>query len=105
MVRAHPPIIRRTLAVAAIAIVAAGIAACGAPDYTYVKNSAERTYFRVPASWHPVDQAGLDYMTRTDNPDSVADQVRKQLTWMVAYDAADRPTAAHLFSLTATHQP
>ncbi|WP_344084658.1 hypothetical protein [Luedemannella helvata] len=96
---------RRALTVAATAIIAAGIAACGAPDYTYVKNSGEKTYFRVPATWRQVDQAGLDYMTREDNPDSVSAQVRKRMTWSVAYDAHAEPTAAHLFSLTTTDEP
>ncbi|GAA1825712.1 hypothetical protein GCM10009682_51860 [Luedemannella flava] len=89
----------------AIAMVAAGIAACGAPDYTYVKNSAEKTYFRVPASWQKVDQAGLDYMTQAENPDSASAQLRKKMTWAVAYDADEKPTAAHLFSLASTHHP
>jgi hypothetical protein len=105
MSRVHVPIIQRTLAVAAAAIVMVSTTACGAPAYTYVKNSNDKTYFRVPASWQQVDQAGLDYVTREENPDSATAQLRKQLTWAVAYDAADAPTAAHLFTLTTTDEP
>ena len=98
-------IIRRILAAAVTALVAVGAGACGAPGYTYVKNSGEKTYFRVPTSWRQVDQAGLDFMTREENPDSATAQLRKRITWTVAYDADDTPTAAHLFSITTTDDP
>ncbi len=65
--------------------------ACGAPQYTYVKNSADRTYFKVPASWRVVDEKALEQMssggsTPSENNDS----------WAVAYDAAEVPSPAHL---------
>jgi hypothetical protein len=32
---------------------------CAAPDHTYVANRAHRTYFKVPASWHEIDEKAL----------------------------------------------
>src|SRR4029450_6642890 len=32
---------------------------CSAPDHTYVANRANKTYFKVPASWHEIDEGAL----------------------------------------------
>lgn len=67
-------------------------AACGAPEYTYVKNSSDRTYFKVPASWRLIDEKALKQISgggSTPSEDSDG-------TWAVAYDAADVPSPAHL---------
>ena len=28
---------------------------CAGPEYTYVTNSSDRTYLKVPNSWRPID--------------------------------------------------
>jgi hypothetical protein len=67
-------------------------AACGAPEYTYVKNSSDRTYFKVPASWRLIDEKALKQMSgEGSTPSEDSDG-----TWAVAYDAADVPSPAHL---------
>lgn len=37
----------------------AGLAACGAPQYTYVADSPAHAYFKVPAGWHAVSATAL----------------------------------------------
>ena len=65
-------------------------AGCGAPQYTYVKNTTHRTYFKVPASWRVVDEKALKQMSgSTPAPESEGG-------WTVAYDAAQDPSPAHL---------
>jgi len=73
------------------------LASCGSPEFTYVQNSGEHTYFKVPAEWTEIDRAALDGMLAPEDPDSVAAQVRKQLIWSVAYDADPEPSPTHLF--------
>lgn len=65
-------------------------AACGAPQFTYVKNTTHRTYFKVPASWRVIDEKALKQMSgATPAPENDGG-------WAVAYDAAQEPSAAHL---------
>ena len=47
-----------TLLLAAIATLA-GLAACGAPQYTYVADSSAHAYFKVPSGWHAVSTSAL----------------------------------------------
>jgi hypothetical protein len=84
--------------VTALVIAATTVVACGAADYTYVKNSGERTYFKVPSTWHRVDQAALDDIFRSEHPDSQAASVRNQMVWSIAYDADGKPSPLHLFT-------
>jgi hypothetical protein len=84
--------------VGVVVAVAVGMVGCGAPQYTYVKNSGERTYFKVPRQWHRVDQAALDEAVSPDDPDSQAAVARQQLVWSIAYDADAAPAPIHLFS-------
>lgn len=71
-------------------------AACGAPQYTYVKNTTHRTYFKVPASWRVIDEKALKQMSgATPAPESEGE-------WAVAYDAAQDPSPAHLVGSNTT---
>jgi hypothetical protein len=65
-------------------------AACSAPQFTYVKNTTHRTYFKVPASWRLIDEKALKQSSgATPAPESDGG-------WAIAYDAAQDPSAAHL---------
>jgi hypothetical protein len=97
-------IVRTGLALVAAAAVLAA-AACGSPEYEYVKNSAEKTYFKVPSSWRPVDQAALDEWAIGADPDSATAKIRDQLLWTVAYDADSAPAAAHVYGMLPTPEP
>lgn len=73
--------------------------ACGAPAYTYVKNSNDMTYFKVPSGWHPVDQDKLKDALVSSPTDSASAQIEKKLIWSVAYDADPSPQPEHLSML------
>ncbi len=82
-------------------LVAAG---CGAPRYTYVKNSGQRTYFKIPSSWHKINSDDLAKVI-LGNPDSASAQAAKQLFWYVAYDADPHPSINHLTSSIPASEP
>ena len=35
------------------------VTGCGAPQYTYVANSSQSTYFKVPNGWHKISGDAL----------------------------------------------
>ena len=85
-------------AVAGLVLLAAALlAGCGAPRYTYVKNSADHMYVKIPASWHLIDQKDLDNAIGLDP----AEDASSRGLWLQGYDAADTPSALHLFGSSA----
>jgi hypothetical protein len=92
---------RKFLVVGAILVVAA----CGAPEFTYVKNSGQKTYFKVPHEWHETGTDSLDDQLSRANPDSAAAAARQQSWWSVAYDADGHPNAQHLVTSSVTYVP
>jgi hypothetical protein len=64
---------------------------CSAPDHTYVANRANKTYFKIPASWHEIDEKDLKQTATGASPTPGSDS-----EWVVAYDAATAPAVAHL---------
>jgi hypothetical protein len=74
------------------------VAGCGAPAYTYVKNSADHTYVKIPASWHSIDQKDLAIAVGLDP----AEDATSNGLWLAAYDAAPTPSPLHLFGSSAT---
>ncbi|MEJ3655690.1 hypothetical protein WEH80_22225 [Actinomycetes bacterium KLBMP 9759] len=69
------------------------VVACGAPEYTYVTNSDDRTYLRVPSSWQPIDERALAEAVGLDP--AVENEDRG--LWLEAYDADAAPSPDHLF--------
>ena len=72
---------------AAIAGMAA-LTACGAPQYTYVTDSAAKTYFKVPYGWHAISQSALSQALQT----SVSG------AWVSAFGANAGQSANDIFS-------
>jgi len=68
------------------------LAGCGAPDYTYVTNSADRTYLKVPSSWQAIDSKSLFDALGYDTSQQGADTG----FWLEGYDADAAPSASHL---------
>ena len=66
---------------------------CAPPEHTYVGNNANHTYFKVPASWHEIDQSALQQTMTGASPTPQSDT-----EWVVAYDAAEVPSPAHLLA-------
>jgi hypothetical protein len=67
------------------------VSGCSAPDHTYIANRANKTYFKVPASWHEIDEKDLKQTASGASPTPGGDS-----EWVVAYDAAKEPSVAHL---------
>jgi hypothetical protein len=89
----------------AVAVVIAGGTACGAPEFTYVKNSSQKTYFKVPYAWHATGTKSLDDLLSNTNADSAQSQLREQSWWSVAFDAAADPASEHLVTNGPTDEP
>jgi hypothetical protein len=66
---------------------------CSAPDHTYIANADHKTYFKVPASWHEIDEKALKQTSSGPSPTPESDG-----EWVVAYDAAKAPSVAHLIA-------
>ena len=79
----------RWLALTVTLLVATG---CGAPEYTYVTNSEDRTYLRIPSSWQPIDKNDLQGAIGMDPS---ADPEESGF-WLAGYDADATPSATHL---------
>ena len=59
------------------------LAGCAAPEYTYVTNSTDRTYLKIPATWRPIDPKAIDAALGLDT--TVKDSERG--LWLQGYDA------------------
>jgi hypothetical protein len=78
-------------------VVAAGVlvSACAGTGYNYVKNSEDRTYFKVPDSWKVYDEDEVfDLTTKGLNDDEK--EVARDLFWAVRFDGSPRPSIEHL---------
>jgi hypothetical protein len=88
--------LRHLYRVAPLVIVGLSVAGCLAPQYTYVSDNADKAYFKVPPSWHQVNESSLQ---STEGPSTQ----EGSYLWSEAYDASSAPSVAHIFS--ATSQP
>jgi hypothetical protein len=69
------------------------LAACGPPDYEYVRNTEARTAFKVPIEWTVFDEATLQGEQAgppVDTPDPVE--------WLIGLDADPVPTVEHVLT-------
>lgn len=80
-------------------IAAATLSACSvAQNYTYVTDSGDSAYFKVPPAWKPVDQNLLAAAQARLLGSSPAGAAGGPLTWSRAYDASGQPSASHVFA-------
>ncbi|HEV2255153.1 MAG TPA: hypothetical protein VGS06_18385 [Streptosporangiaceae bacterium] len=71
------------------------VTGCGAPQYTYVANSSQSTYFKVPHGWNQISGSALQ---------KVEAQVQYPAgAWQVAYEAGGSPTASDFLGFGADH--
>ena len=87
----------RALLLLSVTAALALLAGCGSPQYTYVTNSADRTYVKVPTSWRQIDKRAMDDAIGLDP--SLSDEERG--LWLEGYDADPTPSPMHLFGPTA----
>jgi hypothetical protein len=66
-----------------------------APQYTYVSDSADNAYFKVPPSWHRVSESSLQSAEGSGTQEG-------SYLWSEAYDANTKPSVDHVFAAT-TH--
>ena len=71
------------------------VTGCGAPQYTYVANSSQSTYFKVPNGWHKIGATALQHAMEEALGSSGAG-------WQVAYEAGTDPTANDFLSFGAS---
>ena len=73
------------------------LSGCAAPQYTYVANSSQNTYFKVPHAWHKISDSSLASELQSETGSSGG-------AWTVAYEAGGKPTAGDFLSF-GTSQP
>jgi hypothetical protein len=94
-------VIRRHLPLGAVAVVLALAllgAACSSTGYHYVKNSDDRTYFKVPDGWKLFDE---DQLTAKLSPHER--ETTLESSWQVAFDASPKPSLKHLLAPRTSH--
>jgi hypothetical protein len=69
------------------------VSGCAAPQFTYVANSNQGTYFKVPSGWHKIADKALaaELQAQGGNGD-----------WMVAYESGTKPAATDFGSVRVT---
>ena len=80
-----------------LTVIGVMVAACGAPQFTYVANSASQTYFKVPNGWHKMSDTALARALGGSNSATIPNGV-----WSVGYDGSAVPSAAHILGASAT---
>jgi hypothetical protein len=86
--------LRHLYRVAALVIVGCAAAGCSlAPQYTYVSDSADNAYFKVPPSWHQVPESSLQSAEGSSSQEG-------SYLWSEAYDANTKPSVDHVFAAT-----
>ncbi len=91
------PVTARALLLLSVAALVALLAGCGSPEYTYVTNSTDRTYLKVPKSWRPIDDKAMNDAIGFDP--TLTEEERG--LWFEAYDADAEPSPMHLFGPSA----
>ena len=76
--------------------VAVAISGCAAPQYTYVANSSQDTYFKVPWGWNKISESSLASELKAANAGGA--------DWTTAYQAGGEPTAKDFLGFD-TKQP
>jgi hypothetical protein len=93
--REAPVVLRHVYRVVALVFAGLFIAGCSlAPQYTYVSDSADNAYFKVPPTWHEVNESSLQSAEGPSSQDG-------SYLWSEAYDASAQPSVSHVFSATA----
>jgi hypothetical protein len=69
------------------------VAACGAPQYTYVANSDGHAFFKVPAGWQKISDSALASALHGGGSSSQ----QPSGVWSVGYDGSTAPSASHVF--------
>ena len=88
--------VARGLVGGCVLLLGVAVSGCAAPQYTYVANSGQGTYFKVPYDWHKISDSSLSSELRAAAGGAAG--------WMVAYEAGRKPTASDFVAFD-TGQP
>ena len=66
------------------------VAGCAAPQFTYVTNSSQHTYFKVPSGWRQIGAGALAAAVNGGN------STPQSGVWTVGYDGSAQPAADHV---------
>lgn len=77
--------------IAALAIAGLIASACASTGYHYVKNSDDKTYFKVPNEWKLFDAEQVLERNAKGLSDRETDTLR-ELSWEVRFDAGPKPS-------------
>jgi hypothetical protein len=78
------------------AFVLALVVGCGAPSWTYVTNSEDRTYLKVPNSWKQIDPGELATQLGVQPAKDSSEGI-----WIEAYDSDAQPSLNHIIGESA----
>ena len=73
------------------ALTTLGLTGCGAPQYTYVSDSSQGTYYKVPYTWHEISQQALNAALQAAGGSGAG-------VWSSAFDADNAPSASHFLA-------
>lgn len=73
-----------------VVLLGLAVAGCAAPQFTYVTNSSQHTYFKVPSGWRQISAGAL---AAAVNGGSSKPQAG---VWTVGYDGSTQPEANHV---------
>jgi hypothetical protein len=79
-----------------VLLLGVSVTGCAAPQYTYVANSSQSTYFKVPHAWHQISPGSLAAELKAETGNSGSG-------WSVAYEAGSDPSASDFLSFDTTH--
>ena len=71
------------------------VSGCAAPQYTYVANSGQSTYFKVPNGWHKISDTSLANVLKQETGSSGGG-------WSVAYEGGRAPNAKDFLDFDTT---
>jgi hypothetical protein len=73
-----------------VVLLGLAVAGCAAPQFTYVTNSSQHTYFKVPSGWRQISAGALAAAVNGGSSKSQAG------VWTVGYDGSTQPEANHV---------
>jgi hypothetical protein len=71
------------------------VSGCGAAPFSYVKNSKDQLYFKVPSGWHKLDAKSVDAVAAAAGQ---ALATQGTVSWAAAFDGSKNPSADHIFT-------
>ena len=99
----------RIIATAGVLAASMAAAGCGEAEYTYVSNTDDKAYFKVPSGWSEADVKPVDdyfaWSIFDVEPDSATRDRVDQIFWSAVYDAAEEPTGHHMVTSYPTGEP